>query len=80
MKKCPQAYLTDKEHIQFNKPMDYRKVRPRVRVDYDTSFRNDKNNVDIEKEVTDAVNNTLLFKALATSIKNNYRMLNSVLT
>ncbi len=79
MKKCPNAYLTDKNHIQFNIPMDYRKVRPKIHVDYDTSYRNDKNSVDIEKEVADAVINTLQFRALATSIKNNYRMLNSVL-
>jgi flagellar basal-body rod protein FlgB len=80
MKKCPHAYLTDKKHIPFCKPMDYRKVRPKISVDYDTSFRNDNNNVDIEKEVSDAVVNTLRFRALATSIRNNYRMLNGVLT
>ncbi len=76
----PQAYLTDKKHFQFFKPMDYRKVQPKVNVDYDTNYRNDKNNVDIEKEISDAVVNTLRFRLLASSMKNNYRMLNSVLS
>lgn len=79
MRKCPQAFLTDKRHIQFCKPLDYRKVRPKIHVDYDTNYRNDKNNVDIEKEMTDAVINTLRYRALAERIKGNFKMLNSVL-
>ena len=80
MKKCHQAYLTDKKHIQFCKPLDYRKVQPKIQVDYDTNYRNDKNNVDIEKEVSDAVINTLRYRALADRIKGNFKMLNSVLS
>lgn len=79
MKKCPQPYLTDKKHITFNKPLDYLSVRPRIQVEYDTNFKNDKNNVDIDKEVSDLNKNTLCFKMLATCFRNNYRMLNSVL-
>jgi len=79
MKTCPQAYLTDKKHFQFCKPLDYRKVIPKVQVDYDTNYRNDKNNVDIEKEVTDAVINTLRYRALAERIKGNFRILNNIL-
>ena len=47
LKSCPQAYLTNKGHIQFCKPMAYKKVHPKINVDYDTNFRNDQNNVDI---------------------------------
>jgi flagellar basal-body rod protein FlgB len=58
----PQGYLTNARHIPFNKPMDYRKVEPKIVVEYDTNYRNDKNNVDIEKEMSDAVVNTLRYK------------------
>lgn len=79
MKKCPHAYMTDKRHIQFCRPLDYRKVRPKIHVEYDTNYRNDKSNVDIEKEISDAVINTLRYRALAERIKGNFKMLNSVL-
>ncbi len=75
MKNCPRAYLTNKKHFAFCKPLDYRQVQPRIVVEYDTSYRNDKNNVDIEKEMSDAIVNTLRYKALAESLKQNYRML-----
>ena len=79
MKKCPHAYLTDKRHIQFCRPLDYRKVRPKIHVEYDTNYRNDKSNVDIDKEFSDAVINTLRYRALAERLKGNFKMLNSVL-
>jgi len=79
VKNCPKAYMTNKKHIPFAKPLDYRKVQPKINVDYDTTYKNDKNNVDIEKEVSDAVQNTLRYKALAERIKGNFKMLNSVL-
>ncbi len=75
----PNGYLTNKKHIEFCKPLDYRKIRPKIVVDYDTSYRNDKNNVDIEKEIADSVKNTLRYKALAERIKENYRMLSFVM-
>lgn len=78
--KVPHAYMTNKKHISFNKPLDFRKVKSKVRVDFDTNYRNDKNNVDIEKEVSDAVVNTLRYRALVERIKGNYKMLNHVLT
>ena len=80
MKRSPHAYMTNKTHIQFNRPLDYLKVRPKINVDYDTNFRNDKNNVDIEKEVSDAVVNTLRYRALAEMVKGNFKILNSVIT
>ncbi|MBU1078172.1 MAG: flagellar basal body rod protein FlgB, partial [Spirochaetes bacterium] len=79
MKECPQAYLTSKKHIPFCKPLDYRNVRSKIHVDFDTNYRNDKNNVDIEKEVSDAVVNTMRYRALAERVKGNFKMLNQVL-
>lgn len=76
---CFEAALTHKKHIAFCKPIDYRQVEPKIAVDYDTSCRNDKNNVDIEKEVSDAVVNTLRYRALAERLKGNYKMMNLVM-
>lgn len=76
MRKEPQGYLTNRKHIAFNRPMDWRDVESRISVEYDTNYRNDKNNVDIEKEMTDAVVNTLRYRALVDKMKINYRMLN----
>lgn len=75
-RETPQAYITDKKHISFCQPMDYKEVEPKVFVEYDTNHRNDKNNVDIEKEMSDAVINTLRYRALTERLKMNYRMLN----
>ncbi|MBN1899059.1 MAG: flagellar basal body rod protein FlgB [Spirochaetes bacterium] len=79
MCKCPKAYMTHQNHIQFCKPMDYRTVQPKIDVDYDTSLRNDKNNVDIEKEVSDAVVNTLRYRALSRRLNQNFKMLEMVM-
>ncbi len=75
----PQGYLTNKKHIEFCKPINYKSVRPKIVVDYDTNYRNDKNNVDIEKEIADSVKNTLRYKALAERLKENYKMLSFVM-
>lgn len=80
MEICPGAYLTSKKHIPFCQPLDYRKVKAKIHVDYDTNYRNDKNNVDIEKEVSNAVVNTLRYRALTERVKNNFKMLNHVLS
>lgn len=76
----PQALLTDKKHISFSNPMDYHDVDPKIYVEQDTNIRNDKNNVDIEKEVTDSVENTLRYRALTDRLKMNYKMLNMVMS
>jgi flagellar basal-body rod protein FlgB len=78
-KKSPPAYLTNKKHIQFFKPIDYRTVQPKIDVDYDTNYRNDKNNVDIEKETTDAIINTLRYRALTMRLSQNYRNLLNIM-
>ncbi|MDD5067037.1 MAG: flagellar basal body rod protein FlgB [bacterium] len=76
----PQGYITNDRHIPFNRPVDYRQVGPKIQVEYDTNYRNDKNNVDIEKEMTDAVVNTLRYRALVDKMKMNYRMLNMAMS
>lgn len=67
------VYLTDANHIDFFKPMDYRAVEPRLQIEHDTNYRNDKNNVDIEKEIADGVKNTMRYRAMAQRLDGNFK-------
>jgi flagellar basal-body rod protein FlgB len=51
----------------------------RVNHDYSTSYRNDGNNVDIEKEMVDASKNVMRFNSYVTSINHNFRLLKVVM-
>jgi len=73
------AALTHKRHISFYRPKDYRQVKPVVHLDYTTSYRNDGNNVDIEKEMVDAKETTLRYMAMAQRISDNFRLLSIVI-
>jgi flagellar basal-body rod protein FlgB len=73
------AALTNKRHIPFYRPRDYRQVKPIVYLDYSTSYRNDGNNVDIEKEMVDSRENTLRYMAMAQRVGDNFRLLSIVL-
>ena len=67
------AKLTHKMHIPFKDPIDYRGVRSRIHIEHDTNYRNDKSNVDIEKEIVDATKNMLMYNAMAQRIGSSYR-------
>jgi flagellar basal-body rod protein FlgB len=72
--------LTDSRHIPFDDNKDVNAVQARVQVEFDTNYRNDKNNVDIEKEMADEVKNTLHYQALTSSVGGAIRRLRSVIT
>ncbi len=74
----PEA-ITNKRHIPFYRPKDYREVKPIVYVDYTTSYRNDGNNVDIEKEMVDAKENALRYMAMAQRVSDNFKLLSIVM-
>jgi flagellar basal-body rod protein FlgB len=67
--------VTDQRHIPFYVERDVRSVNPRINLDYNTTYRNDGNNVDIEKEIVDASKNQMRYNAFVTSLSNNFRML-----
>jgi flagellar basal-body rod protein FlgB len=73
------AKLTDKRHIPFYVPREIESVRPRINLDYNTTARNDGNNVDIEKEVVDSAKNQLRYNAYITMLNNNYRNLKNAM-
>ena len=73
------AALTDVRHIPFNRPMDYRDVRPRRMLDYLTTGKNNGNNVDIEEEMMNALENQLSYNLLTQAVNNQFANVNLVL-
>lgn len=73
------ALMTDERHIPFFVPRDVTTVHSRINLDYNTSYRNDGNNVDIEKEMVDAAKNLMRYNAFTTSLNSNFRMLKFVM-
>ena len=72
------AALTHERHIPFYRPKDYTQVKPIVYLDYTTSYRNDGNNVDIEKEMVDARENAMRYMAMAQRVGTNFSTLSIV--
>ncbi len=71
--------MTDRRHIDFNQFIDYRTVKPKIVVEYDTLYRNDKNNVDIDKEMVDAMKNSMQYNALLEGYSRNIKVLDIVM-
>ncbi|MBN2158358.1 MAG: flagellar basal body rod protein FlgB [Spirochaetes bacterium] len=69
------ALMTDERHIPFFIPRDIMAVRPRINLDYNTTSRNDGNNVDVEKEMVDAAKNLMRYNAFTNNLNHNFRML-----
>jgi flagellar basal-body rod protein FlgB len=67
--------MSDERHIPFYTERSIREARPRVHLDYNTTYRNDGNNVDIEKEIVDASKNQMRYNAYVTSLNQNYKVL-----
>lgn len=74
-----QAKTSDSRHIPFYVPGDIRDVTPRINLDYNTTYRNDGNNVDIEKEIVDASKNQMRYNAFVTILNSNFRSLKHVM-
>lgn len=73
------AIMTDRRHIPFFVPRDITTVQPRINLDYNSTSRNDGNNVDPEKEMVDAAKNLMRYNAFTTNLNHNFRMLKSVM-
>jgi flagellar basal-body rod protein FlgB len=74
----PQA-VTDPRDIPFDKPLDWRQVKPRRILDYLTESRNNGNNVDIEEEGANALTNQLLYTTLIQAVNSQIQGVNIVL-
>ena len=68
------------KHIPGTQLKTIAEVQPEVRREFDTNYRNDKNNIDIEKEMSAQVKNSLHYNAVATLVNKNFSLLKSVIT
>lgn len=68
-----------KRHIPLQRKRSLEEVSPRVHVEWNTNIRNDENNVDIEKEISDEVKNTLHYQAVTSAIANSFKRLKSAI-
>ena len=73
------ANMTDPRHIPFEIPQDYKTVTPNIIVDYDTSYRNDKNNVDVDKEMAEEAKNTMRYQLFTQIVNSQYRQIRKVI-
>ncbi len=73
------AAMTDPRHIPFDEERGVRSVRPRINLDYSTSYRNDGNNVDIEREMVDASKNSMRYSSAVQSVGQSFKILKMVM-
>ena len=74
-----QARMTHSRHISFERPADYRTVRPKRILDYTTTSKNNGNNVDIEQESMNALHNQLMYQMMSQVVNSHYGQVNLVL-
>lgn len=77
----PQDVLktTDPRHIQLSQHIDYRTVKPRVRLDYLTQSQNNGNNVNVEEELVSADQTQMLYSLLSRSVTFEFKQMKKVL-
>ena len=71
--------ISDERHINFFTPKDYRNVKADIKLDYLSRMRADGNNVDIEKEITEASHNQMHYFMMVERLNHNFKQLNLVL-
>ena len=71
--------ITDPRDIPFDRPIDWKQVKPRRILDYLTEAKNNGNNVDIEEEGTNALTNQLLYSTLTQAVTSDIQGVNIVL-
>ncbi|MFC1669047.1 flagellar basal body rod protein FlgB [Spirochaetota bacterium] len=69
------AKMNHRKHIPFYVPKNIREVQSRVNLDYNTTYRNDGNNVDIEKEIVDSSKNMMRYNGFVTMLNHNFKLL-----
>lgn len=72
------ARMTDEKHIPFFRNRDIRDVQMKQHIDYNSTMRNDGNNVDPEHEVAEQTKNMMTYQALTTLMNHNFRTINIV--
>lgn len=72
------ATRTDEAHLPFRRPRHYDEVQPVRRLDYQTTSKNNDNNVDIEVESANLLRSRLAYSLYTNSISQIYRRIGVV--
>ena len=67
--------MNNNKHIPFFIPKSIREVQSRINLDYSTTYRNDGNNVDIEKEIVNSSKNMMRYNGFVTMLNHNFKVL-----
>ncbi len=73
------AKKTSSKHLDFEDIIDYKTVRPKISVEFDSFYRNDKNGVDIDKEMVDFTKNSMRYNLLIEMYNRNIKKVEMVL-
>ncbi len=71
--------MTHIKHIPFDEVIDYKTVKPRISIEYDTFYRNDKNGVDIDKEMVEFTKNAMRYNLLVEMYNRNIKKIEIVM-
>jgi flagellar basal-body rod protein FlgB len=71
--------MTHQKHIPFRITKDYKKVDPQIAVEYDTNYMNNKNNVDVDREMADHAKNAMRYQMFTQLMGQQYRQLRRVI-
>ncbi|MFN4245518.1 MAG: flagellar basal body rod protein FlgB [Brevinematia bacterium] len=71
--------ISHEKHIPFDEIIDYRTVKPRISIDYDTFYRNDKNGIDIDKEMVEFTKNAMRYNLLIEMYNRNIKKMEMVM-
>ncbi|MGM0507742.1 MAG: flagellar basal body rod protein FlgB [Fusobacteriota bacterium] len=71
--------VTQKGHISINPETNLENVKPKLITEQNTKMRNDKNNVDIEKEQAEFAKNNIRYKFATGRLTQEFRILNTVI-
>jgi flagellar basal-body rod protein FlgB len=71
--------LADPRHIPNHREKDYRDVQIRRVLEYNTTYNNNGNNVDPEKEAADALQTQMVYSLLTRSMNFEFNQLNQAL-
>lgn len=74
------AKITDIRHIKFGEIETIKELHPRPFVEYDTSYRNDLNNVDLNEEIANLNKNTILYNSIVKILTSEFTGLRSIIT
>jgi flagellar basal-body rod protein FlgB len=70
--------LTNDKHIKIRKQI--KDIEPKIYRQQDHSFRNDDNNVDVDKEMVEMVKNTFSYNIVSDQVQKNFKILQTAIS